>query len=76
MYVSATEFRTNVGKYLDASASEDIYIVKHGRPIAVLSASTNSKERMLDSLVGIGGTLDMDPEELLMERFDDYKVPN
>lgn len=67
MYISATEFRTNVGKYLDVSALEDIYIVKHGRPIAVLSANKNAKQRMADSLKGIC-KYDGEAEKIFEER--------
>jgi antitoxin (DNA-binding transcriptional repressor) of toxin-antitoxin stability system len=52
MYVSATEFRTNVGKYLDLVSSEDIHIMKHGRHIATLSASDKSRENIIESLKG------------------------
>lgn len=70
MYVSATEFRTNVGKYLEISANEDVYIVKHGRPAAVLSASRDAKLRVLDSLAG-SYKYDGDLEDLLEKRLED-----
>jgi len=71
MYVTATEFRTNVGKYLDLALKEDIYILRHGRPIVMVSASNEMKKKILDSLSGIGGTLEKDPEDILMERLND-----
>jgi len=52
MYVNATEFRSNVGKYLDLMQFEDIYIIKHGKLIGILSSSKESKRRILDSLAG------------------------
>ena len=52
MYVTATEFRTNVGKYLELVSKEDIFISKHGKSIATLSASEKTKQRMVDSLAG------------------------
>jgi len=70
MYINATEFRTNVGKYLDIALKEDIYILKHGKPIVRVSSCNETKMEVFDSLVGIGGTLDKDPEDILMERLN------
>jgi len=36
MEITATEFKTNLGKYLDASNDEDIIITKNGKTIARL----------------------------------------
>ncbi|MDR1954850.1 MAG: type II toxin-antitoxin system Phd/YefM family antitoxin [Candidatus Methanoplasma sp.] len=70
MYVNATEFRTNVGKYLDIISTEDVIIIKHGRPIATLSSSRETKLRMLDSLAG-SYKYDGDLEDLLEKRLED-----
>jgi prevent-host-death family protein len=72
MYVSATEFRTNVGKYLDYVLNEDIFIVKHGKPVAVLSASRETKKAMIDSLKG-SYHYDGDLGDLLEKKWDDYE---
>ena len=37
LQVTATEFKTNFGKYLLMSQLSDIYITKHGKTVAVLS---------------------------------------
>ncbi len=50
--VSATEFKTNLGKYLQMAAKQDIYITKHGRNIAKLTRPTVDKMAVLDELVG------------------------
>ena len=76
MQISATEFRTNVGKYLEIALIEDIYIMKHGKPSVIVSANKNARQRVFDSLIGMGGKLDKDPEDILMERLDDYKALN
>lgn len=34
--VTATEFQTRAGKYLESSAKEAVYITKHSRPVRVL----------------------------------------
>lgn len=36
MIVTATEFKSNLGKYLDMVATQDVYITKNGKNIARL----------------------------------------
>ena len=73
MYVTATEFRTNVGKYLDLMLKEDIFIVKYGKPIGVLSASRKMKGLMIESLKG-SYSYEGDVEEfILRKRTEDYE---
>jgi PHD/YefM family antitoxin component YafN of YafNO toxin-antitoxin module len=67
MYVSATEFRTNVGKYLEMAAHEDIYVLKHGFPAVVVSSDRSAKKRVADSLKG-SIKYDGDVEKLFEER--------
>ena len=67
MYVTATEFRTNVGKYLEMAAHEDIYVMKHGFPSVIVSANKEAKKRVMESLVG-SCKYEGDLEELLEER--------
>jgi len=67
MYVSATEFRTNVGKYLDVAMHEDVYIMKHGFPAVIVSANKEAKKRVVESLIG-SYKYDGDFEKLLEER--------
>jgi len=70
MYVTATEFRTNVGKYLELMQKEDIYIMKYGKPHGMLTASEEIKQKLIDSL---SGSLEYDgnPEDLLEKRLED-----
>jgi antitoxin (DNA-binding transcriptional repressor) of toxin-antitoxin stability system len=72
MYVSATEFRSNVGKYLELSSHETIYIVKHGKPISRLSGTNDERKKAFESLIG-SFKYDGDPELLLEERLKDYE---
>lgn len=53
MIISATEFKTNLGKYLALAAQQDIFIMKNGKSIAKLTSPTTDKIAALDSLVGI-----------------------
>ena len=53
MVISASEFKTNLGRYLMLAASQDIYITKNGKSIAKLTNPSVDKLALLDSLVGI-----------------------
>ena len=53
MIVTATEFKTNLGKYLEMAESQDIFITKNGKSIARLTSPAVNKLALLDDLVGI-----------------------
>ena len=53
MVITATELKTNLGKYLSLVDDEDIIITKNGRDIAVLSRPKTDKESILNSLLGV-----------------------
>ena len=53
MIVTATEFKTNLGKYLEMATSPDIFITKNGKSIARLTSPAVNKLALLDDLVGI-----------------------
>ena len=53
MIVTATEFKTNLGKYLELAVSQDIFITKNGKDIARLTSPSVNKLAVLDNLVGI-----------------------
>ncbi|MDI6878247.1 MAG: type II toxin-antitoxin system prevent-host-death family antitoxin [Desulfitobacteriaceae bacterium] len=53
MLISATEFKTNIGKYLRLAAKEDIIITKNGKRIAKLSDASEDKIDIVKSLIGI-----------------------
>lgn len=69
MIVTATEFKTNLGKYLEMAAKQDIFITKNGKSIARLTSPTVNKLAVLDSLVGIvAEDSAMDEETIRKER--------
>ena len=68
MQVTATEFKTNMGKYLSMASKQDIYITKNGQRIAKLTNPSNDRVAMLDSLVGIAGEQKLSLEEIRTER--------
>jgi prevent-host-death family protein len=69
MLITATEFKSNIGKYLNLVADEDIYITKNGNCIAKLSSTKRNKVDIAKSLFGIipndGTTLEQAREERL-----------
>ena len=67
MLVTATEFKSNIGKYLTLAAEQDIVITKNGKSIAKLSSTKQDKVDVAKSLFGIipddGTTLEQAREE-------------
>ena len=53
MLITATEFKTNISKYLILAAKEDIIITKNGKRIAKLSDAAGDKTDIVKSLIGI-----------------------
>lgn len=70
MQITATEFKTNMGKYLSMASRNDIYITKNGRRIAKLTNPSPDRVAMLDSLVGIAGDEKLSLEDIRRERLD------
>jgi prevent-host-death family protein len=76
MQITATEFKTNIGKYLTLVDEEDIIITKNGKGIAKLTPLKENKVDIAKSLFGIlpndGITLEQAREERLSkhERID------
>ena len=52
MIITATEFKLNLGKYLEMAAEEEILITKNGKIIAQLSLPQAEKMAVLSTLVG------------------------
>ena len=74
MVVTATEFKTNFGKYLDLLLSEDIYITRNVKTVAKM---VNPNVRAVDTLSGLlAGKLpeDFDAKTLREERLDRYAL--
>ena len=69
MIVTATEFKSNLGKYLDMVATQDVYITKNGKSIARLTSPSSNKLAVLDELVGIASQSgDVDEDTIRKER--------
>jgi len=53
MIITATELKSNLGKYLQQAQSRDIYITKNGKVIAKISNPNQDRIEMAKSLFGI-----------------------
>ena len=53
MSITATELKENLGKYLMLAASEDIFVTKNGKVVAMLSNPYKDKVEVAKSLAGI-----------------------
>lgn len=74
MVITATEFKTNFGKYLDLLMNEDIYITKNGKTVAKM---VNPNVSAVDSISGIlAGKIsnDIDRVSLREERLVKYAL--
>ena len=74
MVVTATEFKTNFGKYLDLLPLEDIFITRNGKTIAKL---VNPHISAVDSISGIltgKVSADLDRHALREERLEKYAI--
>lgn len=74
MVVTATEFKTNFGKYLEMILTEDIFITKNGKTVAKV---INPHVSAVDSITGIlSGKVpeDLDRKSLREERIEKYAL--
>lgn len=53
MSITATELKSNLGKYLMLAEKEDIYITKNGKIVAKLSNPYQDRVEIANSLIGI-----------------------
>lgn len=53
MIITATEFKTNLGRYLELVEQEDIVITRNGKRIAKLIDANQDKTEIVRSLRGI-----------------------
>ncbi|HIU57239.1 MAG TPA: type II toxin-antitoxin system prevent-host-death family antitoxin [Candidatus Ornithomonoglobus merdipullorum] len=73
MLVTATDFKTNLGKYLSLVNKEDIYITKNGKYIAKL---VHTDDDIVDSLIGVlkDAPADTTAESIREERLARYEI--
>ena len=74
MIVTATEFKTNFGKYLDMLSKEDIFITRNGKTIAkVINPQVSAVDSLRGMLKNVPSDIDMD--SLREERLSKYEDP-
>ena len=64
--ITATDFKTNMGKYLNLVASEEIHITKNGMAVAVLSAP--KAKSWVDDITGVIVNTEADAKQIKRER--------
>jgi len=74
MEITATEFKTNMGKYLELVKDQDIFITKNGKKVATLSGPQQKKVAMVKSLFGIIPNCDLTAEQAREERLARYET--
>ena len=53
MTVSSTDFKTNLGKYIELVQTEDIYVTKNGKTVGRFTSPAGNKLAALDMITGI-----------------------
>ena len=75
MFITATELKMNLTKYLLLSSTEDIYITKNGKIVSKLSNPFQDKVAIANSLFGVipsNVSLDESKNERLSRIWHDY----
>ena len=72
MIVTATEFKTNIGKYLSLADDEDVLITRNGRSVAKLISAKDGKASAMRSLRGILKDTDVTLGSIREERLEKY----
>lgn len=73
MVVTATEFKSNVSRYLDLVGSEDVFIASNGKRVAKLSGVKSNRADIVKSLFGIIPNSGSSLTELREERLARYE---
>lgn len=53
MFITTTEFKNKMEKYLELSKTEDIFISKNRKVIAKLTSPNKDRLQMTESLIGV-----------------------
>ena len=73
MIVTATEFKTNFGKYLDMLTKEDIFITRNGKTIAkVINPQVSAVDSLRGMLKNVPSDIDLDSlREARLSKYED-----
>ena len=72
MVITATEFKTNLGKYITLADAEDIIITKNGRSVAKLTHARDVNLVRLSALRGVLKEKNTTLESVRAERLGKY----
>lgn len=74
MIVTATEFKTNFGKYLDMLTKEDIFITRNGKTIAkVINPQVSAVDSLRGMLKNVPSDIDLDSlREARLSKYEDH----
>ena len=74
MIVTATEFKTNFGKYLDMLTKEDIFITRNGKTIAkVVNPQVSAVDSLRGMLKNVPSDIDLDSlREARLSKYEDH----
>ena len=72
MIITATELKSNLGRYLELVDKEDIVITRNGKHIAKLTAAAKDRTDILSALIGIVPS-DVSLETVREERLRKYE---
>lgn len=67
MFVSVSDFRSNMLYYLELASKEDIMVTRHNKIVATVTNTEDSLKTAVDSLRGVFPA-SSDPERLRMSR--------
>ena len=68
MQITATEFKLNLGKYLDMVADEEIYITRNGKTVAKMINPNVSSVNSISGILAGKVPADMDRHMIREER--------
>ena len=74
MEVTATEFKTNLGKYLDLVATENIWITRNGKTVAKVINPNVSSVDLLSGVLAGKANPDTDRHMIREERLNRYAL--
>ena len=74
MEVTATEFKTNLGKYLDLVATENIWITRNGKTVAKVINPNVSSVDLLSGVLAGKADPDTDRRMIREERLNRYAL--
>lgn len=76
MTITATEYKTNLGKYFDwiQQNSEDLYITKNGKTVAIMTSPNKSALNALDQLRELGNKCSKEYSKLIDDEIKSMRI--